>query len=88
MRIKLIFLFLFSILFLFSLSGCTPYKKIGLMGGYSETRLRPDMLTVSFRGNAYTSKEKVDDFDLLRCAEVTIECGFRYFAVMRAGEDV
>ncbi len=67
------------------LQGCaTTYQKTGFTGGYSETQLDENVFTVSFRGNGYTGRERVADFTLLRSAELTIENGFQYFAIIDA----
>jgi len=67
------------------LQGCaTSYQKTGFSGGYSETQLDENVFTVSFRGNGYTRRERVADFTLLRSAELTLESGFQYFAIIDA----
>ena len=67
------------------LSACaTAYQEKGLTGGYSETQLGPNIFRVSFRGNAYTSRERAEDFTLLRAADVTLEKGFRYFVIVNS----
>lgn len=70
------------------LTGCaTPYQKVGLSGGYSDTRLQENVFTVNFRGNGSTSMERSSDFALLRCAELTIENGFKFFAVTDSSQE-
>jgi hypothetical protein len=65
------------------LQGCaTSYQKTGFSGGYSETQLDENVFTVSFRGNGYTGRERVADFTLLRSAELTLEKGYQYFAII------
>lgn len=64
-------------------AGCaTGYQKVGLTGGYSNMKIQDNIFKVQFRGNAYTSREKTEDFALLRCAEVALENGYRYFVVL------
>lgn len=68
------------------LMGCaTPYQRIGLGGGYSETVLGESIFSVNFRGNGYTSLEKAQDFCLLRCAEVALDNGFTHFIIVDSG---
>ena len=63
--------------------GCaTPYQSTAFRGGYSETQLAPDVFRIYFRGNAFTSTERAQDFALLRAAELARERGFVYFAVL------
>jgi hypothetical protein len=64
-------------------AGCaTPYQSTGFRGGYSETLLAPDVFRIYFRGNAFTSIERAQDFALLRAAELARERGFAYFAIV------
>jgi len=64
------------------LAGCaTPYQKQGLMGGFEETQLAPNVWRVSFKGNGYTSTERVEDLVLLRSAELTLQSGFTHFGL-------
>lgn len=67
---------------LFALQGCTSYQKKGLSGGYSEIQLDENVFKVSFQGNGYTKPDRAADFTLLRSAELTLENGFQYFAII------
>lgn len=65
------------------LFGCvTPYQQKGFMGGYSDTQLDSNTVRVSFYGNAFTSRENVENNMLRRCAEVTIQRGYDYFIII------
>ena len=67
------------------LSGCaTTYQSSGFSGGYSETQLDENVFKVVFRGNGYTGRERVADFTLLRSAELALQNGYKYFAVIDA----
>lgn len=67
----------------FVLTACaTTYQSSGFTGGFTDTQLAPDLFRVSFSGNAFTSPERVQDFALLRAAELCISNGFKYFAVV------
>lgn len=69
-----------SLILLVILAGCaTGYQQKGFTGGFSETQLDTNAWTVTFNGNAYTSKERAADFTLLRCAELALENGYGYF---------
>jgi len=71
------------------LAGCaTPYQRVGFSGGYSETRLDEHVARVNFRGNGYTGAERAADFCMLRCAELALEHGCRYFTVLQGGDAV
>lgn len=65
------------------LVGCsTSYQQKGFTGGFEETRLSENIYRVSFQGNQYTSTSKTIDFTLLRSAELTLNSGYNYFAVI------
>lgn len=75
---KLTILFFAAVL----MSGCaTGYHSRGFSGGFEETQLDDNVFKVSFKGNSYTSKEKANDYCLLRCSEITIEHDYKYFVV-------
>jgi hypothetical protein len=62
------------------LSGCaTPYA---IIGEASEIQLAPDSYRVSFFPTGYISWDLAYRAALLRCAELTIENGYRYFGVV------
>ncbi len=70
------------------LSGCatgpfgeTAYKPNGLAGGYSETHLDKNIFEVSFWANENTTLERINDFTLLRSAELTVDNGYKYFII-------
>jgi hypothetical protein len=69
-------------------AGCaTPYQQHGFRGGYSDARIGQDSVLVSFKGNGYTSKERVQLYLLYRCAEVTRQYGYDYFVVTSGGTE-
>jgi hypothetical protein len=60
--------------------GCaTPYQSSGLTGGYKETKLAPDIARITVEGNGYTSRDRVQDFALLRASEMALQSGYPYF---------
>lgn len=54
------------------------------MGGFEEVQIAPDAWRVSFTGNGYTSEDRVQDFVLLRSAELATLNGFSYFGFAAA----
>ena len=65
------------------LAGCeTGYEKERFTGSYTDVRLGVDRFKVDFRGNAYIGRGEAEAYALLRCAELTLENGFRYFALL------
>lgn len=68
------------LLSLLSLASCaTTYQPQSLTGRFSDYLTAPDEAIVMFHGNGYTSIERVIATTALRCAEVTLAHGYRYF---------
>ena len=68
---------------LIPLAGCaTAYRHENLTGGYSNFRLAETAYRVRFKGNNYTSREKVEQFLLYRCAQLTTQLGYEHFVVV------
>jgi hypothetical protein len=66
-----------------SLSGCaTPYQHNALTGGYTSARVDANTYRVRFKGNNYTSQEKVEHYLLYRCAEITDQLGYDHFVMV------
>ena len=81
---SLVSVFLFAVC-IFGLQGCsTPYQSLGFGGGYTDMRLNENTFKVSFRGNGYTSTDKVQNLLLRRCAELTLQSGYKYFVMLAA----
>lgn len=69
------------------LSGCgAHHRHRGHRGGYSDMALAHDIYKISFKGKFFTSRDKAQDYALIRCAEVTLREGYRYFIVMNAND--
>lgn len=63
-----------------ALVGCeTGYQAQSFAGEYSEVLTAPDEAVITFSGNGFTSRERVLKMAALRCAEVTLAHGYRYF---------
>jgi hypothetical protein len=75
-----------SALLLLALAGCaTSYRPKGFFGdGFSEEKLAPDLWLVTFDASSFTPVERVKNYLLLRCAELTLEQGRAYFIVVMA----
>jgi hypothetical protein len=75
--------------------GCTtptPYQPLGVRGtgasgGFSEQRLEENRFRVSFRGNSYTSRERVENYLLYRAAEITVQSGYDSFTMVDRAVD-
>jgi len=75
--------FFLCLVFLFSACSTTykPYSSF-TNDGYRETFFAPDIVSVSFLGNSNTSYEDVNDFVMLRSAELALENGYPYFEII------
>ena len=67
--------------FLFVYSCATPYQSTGFTGCFTDTQLSDTVWKVSTAGNGFTAKTTVNDYALLRAAELTLEKGYKYFVV-------
>jgi hypothetical protein len=56
-------------------------------GGYSEVRIEPDRFRVNFAGNTLTSRETVEGYLLFRAAELTVQQGYDWFAIVQRDTD-
>lgn len=65
----------------FALAGCaTGYQAHGITGGYSERRISDSAYVVTFNGNGFASHDRVYNFWLYRCAELTLSRGYALFS--------
>jgi hypothetical protein len=76
------------------LSACetaTPYQPNipgqATSGGYSEVRLEPERWRITFTGNSMTSRETVEGYLLFRAAELTLQNGDNWFAMVDRNTD-
>jgi hypothetical protein len=68
---------------LIPLAGCaTAYQREKVTGGYTNFRLADHTYRVRFKGNNYTSRDKVELFLLYRCAELTAQLGYDHFVLL------
>ena len=77
-------------LFVLLLSGCAvPYQPAGANGGYSHKRLSNDRLLVTFEApQVGFDEQRLRDYCLLRCAEVTKEYKFNHFSIERDDHEI
>lgn len=68
---------------LIPLAGCaTAYQPQKITGGYTDFSLSETTYRVRFKGNNYTSRNKVEQFLLYRCAELTTQLGYDHFVLL------
>ena len=79
-RIHRKIILLLSIIFIISCS--TPYQPKGMLGGYSEERILYNLYRVEYEGNQHSKPEKIQNYLMYRCAELTQEMGCDYFAIV------
>jgi hypothetical protein len=82
---KLSIRFLCAALALLALGCATAYQPRGFKGGFEETKLGDSVYKVSFPVNSFTSSSAAEKLLLRRCAELTLEHGFRYFSFSEEG---
>lgn len=80
------------VLFTALLVGCateTPYKPAEERGdyGYTETELGDNRYRITFTGNSSTPSETVQDYALLRAAELTLTKGYDWFEAANRNSD-
>lgn len=76
----------FLTLFILALSGCNTgqYQSFQSGIGYISEQTEDEVYYVTYTGTRTTKMEKVNDFALLRSAELTLEKGFDYFIITEA----
>lgn len=73
---------------MFAITACatpTPYQPLNSSsagGGYSEFRITSDRYRVSFQGNSLTERDTVERYLLYRAAELTVQQGYDWFALV------
>ncbi len=83
MRTKILLAVLASA-FLAACSSSTAYQPAEKRGayGYTETELGKDRYRITFTGNSVTDKETVNDYAMLRAAELTLQQGYDWFQLV------
>ncbi len=67
------------------LAGCaSPYGENTLFGGYTSDKIDASHWLVKYDGNGHTAREQVWAYWIYRCAEVTKQNGYGYFAMLPA----
>jgi hypothetical protein len=68
---------------LIPLAGCaTAYQRQNMTGGYTDVGVADTTYRVRFKGNNYTSRDKVEQFLLYRCAQLTTQLGYDHFVLL------
>lgn len=76
-----------------TLAACTtatPYQPLGTRGssgGFAEQRIEANRYRVTFVGNDYTSRSRVENYLLFRAAELTVANGYDGFTIVRRDTD-
>ncbi len=69
-------------------AGCEPGHRSATSGGYASEQEDFNLFAVRYSGQTSVSREKASDFALLRAAELTLEHGFDYLAVIASQNEV
>ena len=64
----------------------TRYQEMGLTGGVGAQQISGDTFRIISRGNGFTNPETVQDYTLLKAAEVTQSAGATHFIVVSAAD--
>ncbi len=64
----------------------TRYQEMGLTGGVGAQQISADTFRIMSRGNGFTTPEAVQDYTLLKAAEVTQSAGATHFIVVSAAD--
>ena len=77
---------IYLIVITFLISGCVTgnYQSYSSGVGYQSEQQDGDAYHVTYTGSEKSKIEKVNDFALLRSAELTLEKGFNYFVITEA----
>ena len=92
MTVKKHFGSIFAAAAVLTLGACvtaTPYQAAagGInSNGYSDTRIEPGKYRVGFRGNSSTDRATVENYILLRAAELTLAEGLGHFTILDEDE--
>lgn len=80
---------LILLVFLTACATQTEYKPAADRGeyGYTDTQLAENRYRVTFTGNTMTPKETVQDYALLRAAELTLQNGYDWFRLANRETD-
>lgn len=75
-----------SIAIFLLVSGCNSgnYQEFAGGVGYQSSKINNNEYNVSYTGTQTTDIKKVNDFVLLRSAELTLEKGYKYFVITDA----
>jgi len=79
---------LLSVVMVSSCAFPTSYHSEIYQEGYSEAKLSETEYTISFKGNTETSHQRLNDFALLRAAQVSLKNGYPYFRVLNSKPNV
>lgn len=80
-----------SVSLLASCATPTPYQPLGartgVSGGFSEQQIESNRFRVTFSGNQFTSRERVENYLLFRAAELTVQQGYDGFTMVDRDTD-
>lgn len=55
--------------------------------GYTETKLTDTQYRIEFSGNRFTEESQINDYAMLRAAELTIQKGYDWFTILASKTD-
>ena len=76
-----------ALLLCVSVTACaTRYGDMGLLGGVASAPITDDTYRITAQGNGYTDPTTIQDYSLLKAAEVTLAAGKTYFQIMNGAD--
>ncbi|WP_155468028.1 hypothetical protein [Acetobacter pasteurianus] len=69
-----------------SMTACTPYKSLGIMGGVKATQIDDHIFEVASYVNGFSSHQLEHDYLLRKAAEVSLQAGCTYFVAVGTNE--
>jgi hypothetical protein len=76
---------IYAAIALATLAGCTTYTETSLFGGVSAMQVNERTWELTSRGNVYASEKQINDYLLLKAAEIALDNGFTHFVPLQRG---
>ena len=79
-----------TLLLCFGLVGCasvSDYHPFNNYTGYNNLKLQDNIFKIGYQDDQFSTVQKVEDYALLRAAEVTLDNGYKYFTELNSSDD-
>ena len=78
--------YFFLLVVLLQNSCATPYQQPGLAGGVVAQQINATTYRIMASGNGFTSPATIQDYTMLKAAEVTLDAGATHFRIISAAD--